>query len=352
MHRPLKCLSLALSFALGCSSSGGGTPSTDASTVDVPQSDAPRADAQDAGDASVDRPRVDSGCPVDPTPTGASVAGAMCTGDAQCGGGPLTCDDGIAGGYCTTDYMISTAQACEQAQCGGRGATCLSLGDGADAVSFCAPTCTPTARAGNPGACRAGTVCTGWWYTHDSAEPDATGCEYFCQTDAQCGAGARCFTRTGECGDEAVVMTRRPDGSPCDPTLETGDPPMNTQCRGVCFRETDDPRQGICGSLVNLAATPDCPDNPTRIRAIAPSDDNGRTDNLGMCIYLEDCVTDAECMAPLRCIPGTDGEASYCGYDDGTLPPADAGVRPDASATDAAVTDASAADASDAAGDR
>ena len=295
--------------------------------------DATRADASTDGarsdastDASADRPRTDGSCPVDPTVTGTSQVGAMCTADAMCGTA-LSCDTDFPGGFCWAECTNSTSATCEQAQCGGRGSTCLSLGDGADATSFCAPTCTPTARTGNPGSCRAGTVCTGWWYTHDQGEPDTTGCEYFCQSDAQCGTGMRCNTRVGECGDTGTNMALRADGSPCDPTMEG-------QCRGICFQETDDDHQGICGSLINMAVTPSCPDDPTHIRAVAPTDDNGRIDNLGLCIYREDCNSDADCAAPLRCFPSDNGDPSYCSYDDGTLPSPDAGVR-DAS-TDAA----------------
>ncbi len=346
MHRSMKLLSIAFALALpiGCGdSTTGGTAPTDASATPdtvsntdvVMSTDAPRTDAP-AADVATDRPRTDAStgsCPVPATVTGTSNAAAMCTSDEMCGG-PLACDTDLAGGFCWAECAESASAACEQAQCGGRGATCLSLGDGADATSFCTAACTPTARTGNPGSCRAGTVCTGWWYTHDQGEPDTTGCEYFCQTDAQCAGGVRCNTRTGECNDDPVVATRRADGEPCDPTVETGDPPQNTQCRGICFQETDDPHQGLCGSLVNLAATPACPDNPDHVHAIAPSDDNGRIDNLGLCIYREDCVTDSDCTSPLRCIPGTDGEPNYCGYDDGTLPPPDAGT-PDAGPRDA-----------------
>lgn len=363
MHRSIKLLSIAFALALGCSSNGGdgNTPvdaSTTDSTADAPTTDTPASDrtstdaiATDAPrtDAATDRPRSDAGgCPVDPsTVTGASTAGAMCTGDGMCGS--LQCDTDLAGGYCWGECTESTSATCEQAQCGGRGSTCLSLGDGADAFSFCAVTCNPTARAGNPGSCRTGTVCTGWWYTHDGAEPDTTGCEYFCQSDAQCGTGLHCNSRTGECGEDPVPTTGRADGEPCDPSLDTN------QCRGICFQETDDEHQGLCGSLVNLAATPNCPDNPSHIRAIAPSDDNGRTDNLGLCIYHEDCNTDSDCTAPLRCFPGVDGEASYCDYDDGSLPPPDAGTDagPRDAVTDTAAdvtpADAGTADASDAA---
>jgi hypothetical protein len=254
----------------------------------------------------------------------------MCTSDSQCGTG-LECDTDFVSGFCTATCVDNPAQTCEAAQCGGTGSTCLTIGDGAQALSSCAATCNPTVRTGQPGACRAGTVCTGWWYTHESAEPDRTGCDYFCQSNAQCVTGSQCNPRTGECGDTGLVMARRADGEPCNPVLDE----MTPQCRGICFQETDNPREGICGSLVNVAVTPDCPDLPARIRAIAPSDKNGRTDNLGLCIYRE-CMTDADCTAPLRCVPGDDGDPATCYYPDPSMR-GDAGVATDAGTRDVPV---------------
>lgn len=347
-HWKYVAAALTVAAAIGCGSStptqtpadaapeaaddvtGGPDASADASTdasadrADVPRADAPRADA--------------GSCPVAPTPTGTSRAGAMCTDTAMCGAG-LECDTDFRDGFCYAECTNNSAQACEAAQCGGNGATCLSLGDGADATSFCTATCNPTARTGMPGACRAGTVCTGWWYTHDTGDPDRTGCEYFCSNNSHCPAGMACNTRTGECG-MAAAMTLRADGEPCDPTRDPNDGP-SVQCRGYCFVETDVEREGICGSLINVGATPDCFDNPTLTHPIAPSDTNGRTDNLGICIYRE-CTTDADCTLPLHCVAGESGEPNVCTYGDG-IPAPDGGVRD--AATDAAPADATPVDA-------
>mgnify|MGYP000875923673 CR=1 FL=1 len=105
-------------------------------------------------------------------------------------------------------------------------------------------------------------------------------------------------------------------------------------------------QRGICGSLINLAVGGDCPDSPTAIHPLAPGDENGASDNLALCIYRE-CMSDADCTAPLRCVPGTSGDPDTCGYDDGSLPPPDAGT--DAATTDApAITDAASDAASEA----
>jgi hypothetical protein len=319
----------AVVTVVGCGSGGPSSPSIDAATEtpgDVTVLDDMRSDRVrdiDMGGDRNDGARPDgSTCPVAPTPMGTSRAGAMCKNDMACGAG-LRCEESFRDGYCTAECVDDPSQACEAAQCGGNGATCLAFGDGPNAVTFCAAVCTPTARAGMPGSCRAGTVCTGWWYTHASGEPDRTGCEWFCANDSHCPAGMPCNTRTGECG-AAASTTLRADGEPCDPTRDPSDGPSR-QCRGVCFSETDNDREGICGSLINLAVTSDCPDSPSRIRPIAPANENGRRDNLGLCIYRE-CSSDADCTAPLRCVAGEDGEPNVCTYGEG-IPAPDGGVR-------------------------
>jgi len=335
-QRSWTTLLITLGGLVGC---GGNPtaplPSEDASsdvTADIPeldasQTDAPRTDASRADVAPRDVPDA-----------GPARASAACMKDTECGG-PLICDTDTPGGFCTAECTDDPSQTREQAQCGGRNTTCLSIGDGADSFSFCAQACNPTARPGAATACAAGRICTGWWYTHEGDE--VTGCDFFCASDAQC-AGERCNTRTGECNAAGFVMTRRADGEPCDPRLEDRDPPAN-QCRGICFIEGNNPGEGLCGSLLNLGVTQDCPDDPSHIFPIAPADENGATDNLGICIYRE-CMSDADCARPLRCVPGTNGDPPSCTYPslagDGGLPPVDASVRPDAGAS----PDASAAD--------
>jgi len=287
---------LVMVIAAGCSSNAALPPTpVDAgggSDVVAGGSDAPRADAGVA-DAAPSR------------------AGLTCATDGECGGA-LTCDTKVPGGFCTAECTDNASQLREREQCGGAGSTCITYGEDPDAISGCTRTCTPAARPGTPGACRDGQACTGWWFTRQSLEPDFVGCDLFCTADSQCGA-VPCNVRRGECG-EATDMTARADGEPCDPTVETGTPPKNRQCRGICFQIGDLETQGQCGSRIDLSRSPRCPDDPARI---APNgifdDEGGRLDNLGECLF-KTCSTNADCTAPLVCIPGMGGDPSECGY--------------------------------------
>ncbi len=237
------------------------------------------------------------------TPTTSSRAGAPCTMPDPMGGldpacGALVCVPTGTTPMCTDACTNSPSQATEQAMCGGAGSTCLTQGDGADASSICVSSCRVTGTSTATGACRAGFVCTGWWFTHD-AGPDATGCFPFCTNDAQCPTGSRCNTRTGDCDTTGVVSARLPDGAPCNPTITTTVPgettPRNTQCRGICWT-IGTATQGICGSLLDLRTSMACPDTPTLVapRGV-PSGDN-----LAVCLF-KDCTRNAGCTAPLVC---------------------------------------------------
>lgn len=329
-------------FALlaACSSNTTNNPApVDASATDVPilGQDTVAPDTATATDAPrSDVPRTDGGTSTD---LGVSSAGNACTTDDQCG--TLGCEDFVAGGFCTADCENNATAAREQEQCGGRGSTCLAIGDGTDATTFCTHQCNPTARTEATGACRAGLVCTGWWYTHEDG-PDTPGCDQFCTNDSQCATGTHCNTRFGNCQVNAIDTTRRADGEPCDPSVMVMVPgkedPENIQCRGGCFQSTNNRREGVCASLINLGVTTTCPDNAANIHPLADSDEDGYTDNLGLCWFRE-CATNADCTSPLVCVPGTGGDPAVCDYPDGTTP-TDAGV-PDAGATDAGATDAS-----------
>ncbi len=161
--------------------------------------------------------------------------------------------------------------------------------------------CAPGAARGEPGACRAGFVCTGWWFTYSNGEADVAGCVAFCSADSDCLAGERCNPRMGLCGGALPDPGRLPDGSPCDPSMTALVPEestrRNVQCRGQCFQRIGGPAtQGICGSLIDLAVTPRCPDDPTLVR---PFTDPG-ADNLGLCI-VRSCTTNRDCRSPLLC---------------------------------------------------
>lgn len=292
----LLVLVLCLSGEVGCA--GASLQSGDAS-VDVAsdQGDAAVVDvaADDVSEVAIDAPVVDG-----------SVAGRTCTAaegqpDLACGAADLVCTEVNTRHICSNRCTNNAAQANEQKQCGDALSTCLTMGEGAAAVSLCLAACRPR-RTLSPmlGACAPGFVCTGYWYTHAGGRPDATGCFPFCAVDEQCGAGLRCNPRTGRCSSVGVVMTRQPDGTPCDATQTTMDPgddvARSAQCRGICLTASSGDSRGVCASLVNARVTMACPDDPGRLTPNGPIG----SDDLGMCIR-RGCASNADCVAPLVC---------------------------------------------------
>ena len=238
------------------------------------------------------------------TSTGSSRAGGACTmgsatGESDPACGALLCYAETALPYCTDGCTNSTSQAVEQSMCGGAGSTCLQQGDAPDDASICTASCRPSGTTTATGACRSGFICTGWWFTHATGDPDATGCASFCSSNANCQSGYRCNPRTGDCDAMGLVTTRLPDGSACNPTTTVTLPgettPRNIQCRGICFT-VGTATQGICGSFVDMHTTTTCPDNPAVIAPLAPPG----TDNLGICIF-RDCARGSDCASPLIC---------------------------------------------------
>lgn len=323
-------LSLAALVSMGCGSTantpgagvdGGLTDSASGDVIALGSQDVSRGDASSARDAgsTADLPL--------------SNVGNVCTRDDQCGGA-LSCDTDSPGGYCTGDCTDNPNQSAEQAQCGGRGATCLTYDeDPSTAEPFCARACDPNARTESAGACRAGYYCTGFWFWRASGEPDSPGCAAFCDADGQC-PGSRCNTRTGYCAADGVVTTRRADGEPCDPT-RTNENDESLDCRGFCIQSTDTRTHGVCASELNLRTTRTCPDNPTAIQPLAYYDENDRLlDGSGVCAW-RSCATNSDCAAPLRCIDPGDGDAPYCDWPEaGTEVAADGGAPADASTRD------------------
>ncbi|MBI5514950.1 MAG: hypothetical protein HY909_14335 [Deltaproteobacteria bacterium] len=267
-----------------------GVVDTGVPTGDVPAGDTGRADGGGT-DARTDTARTDTAGPRSP-------AGNVCMDDTVCGDA-LQCDTSVVGGICTNRCMNGTA-ASEQAECGGRGGTCLS-GNEMTNNGFCTRACDPEARSEATGACRSGFVCTGFWLQRMMA--DDTGCLPFCANDMHCGGMTpRCDVRVGTCSTRAADMTRQEDGTPCNPMMTEMVPgemnPRNTQCRGRCFRLSSmRPTQGMCGSFINLRDATGCPDAPEQIQPRAPMGD----DNLGICIF-RNCMTDCDCTGALRCI--------------------------------------------------
>jgi hypothetical protein len=233
----------------------------------------------------------------------------------MCGSsGLLMCSDvGQAAMMCSAMCTNNTSQAMEQAQCGGRGATCLTIGDTMP-QSICTHACRGTQA--NPGCLGADQVCTGWWFTH-MAGADAAGCWPFCHSDAECPSGQHC-DRLGSCRMEPVSTTLRHDGEPCNPMTEPMMGP-STQCNGACFNYSGG-TNGICGSLVDVAMTTDCPDMQPNVQVRAPAGDK-----LGICIF-KDCNCDADCTAPLLCVVAQAGMPGACVYPDLTAMPPEHGT--------------------------
>lgn len=289
---------------------------------------------------AVDRVTPARDVPPPPDAGGAVVAGARCEDDSVCG--PLQCAFGntpFCTGECdpSRDADPDARARQEQATCGAGGA-CLTLGDnGGGPIGICLASCRAGVMPGSPGACRAGFVCTGQWLRQSSGVPDDPACFPFCTSDDQCEFGS-CNPRSGQCDSDGFVPTRLPDGSPCDPTrTETRpgeDTPRNVQCRGVCFLVSGTNRtQGICGSLLDLARTPACPDDPMRIAPRFPA----AGDDQAVCVF-RSCASNTDCASPLRCVwpermgvPAMD-QPRRCSYPTAAQPDgvADAGVATDA----------------------
>lgn len=257
----------------------------------------------------------------------ASQAGAACTDDSTCNG--LTCDTSVPGGICTGACSNAASQAMEQSMCGGTGSTCLAIGDGADANTLCTKAC----RASTATSCRAGFVCTGFWYTHEGGTADTAGCFPFCATNEHCAAGEMCNPRTGSCGTTGANNALLADGQPC--TIPGTNQP--SPCRGICFRMTDTGTTGICGSFINLSTDRECRDEPTLIQ---PLGRNG-TDNLGICLF-RTCSASQCCPNGLVCEGAAAGDTEgFCGVDDATVPNIACGGGSDAGTDSGTGSDAS-----------
>lgn len=235
-------------------------------------------------------------------------AGALCTMpdlmggvDTAACGATLRCLPTNTTPWCSLECVDNASQVTERAMCGGGSSTCLTIDEGMFANSRCTQACVPGAAAGGSGACRAGYICTGWWFTRASGRSDATGCAPFCQRDVDCPAGLRCNVRLGTCGMRAIDPTRLPDSAPCDPTV-TELPPgetfrRNTQCRGECFPiDGAVPSHGICGSYVNLSASRRCPDDPGNMMP----ETSATPDDYALCV-VRTCAHNSDCRAPLIC---------------------------------------------------
>ncbi len=261
-----------------------------------------------------------------------SRAGLECMDESMCGGS-LTCDTMlVAGGVCTGTCNNGTP-AMEAQQCGGAGSTCLTAGDPPDSVSECTKSCRARVMASG---CRAGFICTGFWGTHMGGVPDSPGCSPFCTADAQCTGGQRCNVRTGECGAAGSNMALIADGEPCRIPAQNQPSP----CRGICFPVVNGNPTGVCGSIIDLSKTQECPDSPMTIPPLGVDGDN-----LAYCNF-HSCSANECCRGGLVC-EGQDGNG-LCVVDDPMTPNIDCTASGDAGADGGADASAdSGADASD-----
>jgi hypothetical protein len=329
-----------------------GTPIDSGTPSDTPVTP---TDRPDAGNVTTDRP--------DAGPARLQVvAGRRCTGDEMCASpnADLTCVALAGGRVCTLETTCmqgTTAE--EEEQCGGRFSTCLHIGNLTNGarLSACTRACVTGAQTEAAGACPTSSVCTTNWLRLNAMQTETqAGCSAFCTTDADCAgvmngdAGAmRCNTRLGQCAAAASNPALLPDGSRCNPMMQTAGV---AQCRGTCFLlATARPTEGLCGSLINLRATQECADDPmVGARGI-------QGDELGLCLFRScesntDCTGGSVCVRPETTTGGTtmirtDLDPS-CGYAT-TLQPngipgtGDGGVS-DVPATDATATDVPATD--------
>lgn len=280
-------------------------PAVDAGTA-TPDSGTPAPiDAGVRPDSSADARAMSNDATADARPP-ITPAGGACDNNAMCGA--LTCDTSIRGGTCTGNCSNDANQANERAQCGGTSSTCLAIGDGPTAQTECAAACNPS----SPSACRAGFVCTGFWYSHAGATPDSAGCHPFCTSNEHCPAGQTCNVRTGSCGAAAHNPSLLADGMPCTLPAEGAPSP----CRGACFRIGSNGTTGICGSVVNMATQRSCPDDPTLIEPLYRLD----MDNLGLCLF-RSCSASRCCPNGLVCEgASTADRTGLCGLDEPSMP--------------------------------
>jgi len=221
-------------------------------------------------------------------PTSAGLAGARCENDDGCATElGLSCDRYAPRGLCTKECN-SASSTLEASACGDPSSTCLTF-LGAPA-GYCTAACMTGVEGGS---CGPGRACTGYAILTNS--PDQPGCAGFCSFDDDCPLGHRC-AHNGSCTPVPLDPELLADGEPC--TFPPGSNVPVQFCRGICFRVTNDPAQGICGSIINLAAGAVCPDVPEMFPFANPQDD------LGLCLNRA-CGSSSDCTSPLDCINGT-----------------------------------------------
>ena len=225
--------------------------------------------------------------------SGATMLGATCGADADCGAG-LTCltmDGGKlggaspAGGLCT---LACTADAdCDPLEAG---AGCVNFGTMTAPAAYCLQTCTQGEPQDVNSKCngRPDVACT-------ALSDTATFCLPLCRADAECGAGSYCDPGTGLCSK--TKPSGLPVGSACDPNAAT-DP-----CEGYCITtsamgvmpETGNCVQ-VCSAGLPCMYSHDAAPKPGGF--CLPGTQTGGTLDLGVCEPT--CACTGDCKLPGR----------------------------------------------------
>jgi hypothetical protein len=200
---------------------------------------------------------------------GGRAVGEPCLRAAECSGAMCLLGPGFRGGMCSARCGSA------EAPCPDRG-VCVAVA----ASPFCALPCDPA----DPAACRADEG-----YRCRPLEAGLAVCLPGCRTDADCGAGTRCETASGDC---VAAPAGAPLGGACD---------TDADCeRGACAQDWPD---GACTSPCPCPADARVP----CARAFAP----------GRCVA--PCAADGDCRAGYLCQGGacqppctTDAD---CGFD-------------------------------------
>jgi MYXO-CTERM domain-containing protein len=226
---------------------------------------------------------------------------------------------------CVPKTVAASPQSCSvckvDADCGGSGAVCVTIGTG----TRCAQSCD------NDGCCPDGSVCTTGSGGNKFCLPVTMTCPpVTCQSDAQCGTGETCVN--GKCdvklpdrkSDLCAACSKNADcadqfcdnpearGGRCLQACAAGDLcPDGFRCKEINpgFKQCV-PNDGICRA--NCQSDNDCRDGLKCDRGTCRREGGGSNG--------EPCAADMPCDPSLQCISGTDSARCYqtCGFAEGS----------------------------------
>ena len=223
---------------------------------------------------------------------GATMLGATCGTDADCGTG-LTCltvDGGKLGGSSPAGGLCSLACTsdadCDPLQ---TGAGCVNFGTTDAPEAYCLQSC----EQGEPADLNS--KCNGRPDVACAALSDtSTFCVPLCRADAECGTGMYCEPGSGLCGK--TKPSGLPVGTACDPSATT-DP-----CEGFCITTSDTGVTPVTGTCVQFCSgelpcmySNDATPKPGGLCIGALSDNFGSLD-LGIC--RPNCACPSDCTFP------------------------------------------------------